>query len=560
MALLGKAMMLFLTVVIAFPVSGAGINATNAYTGFLNKPNVLESTQDETYKRAPIDIPMRDGKKLAADLYTSYANAKKPTVLIQTPYDKSKYWTQLKQRIPFSLEDYNIVILDWRGRFASKQALSAKSNTGQDGYDAVEWIAKQSWSNGKVGTYGGSALGDVQFKTASYNPPHLVCCVPMVKDFKVTYEGFYFGEEFRKEQVESLQTLNFYETSKILAQPIYSQYWKAIEKLTDISASIKVPMLMIGGWFDHYPDLVLRAFSDLQTKSDPKVRGRHKLVYGPWQHGNLNERKQGILDFANAEGFGDRQAIRFMDFYLLGRNNDWESTPTTQYYQMGDEAWNNAKTWDGIQRNEVPCYLNANKTLVFDKPTSPVSSASYDYDPKNPTPSFGGKRFDPTRPNLVSGPQDQKTVEPRNDVLVFTSDTLTSDLKINGLIKTQLFFSSNQKDTDVSIRFCDVYPDGKSVLMAEGIQRCRFRNSLEKEELMVPGTIYRIDVKLQNIALTMKKGHKIRIIASSASYPIFDKNPNNGGKLYSDKTTFVAKNTIYFGKDRLSRIIIPVLK
>jgi predicted acyl esterase/arylsulfatase A-like enzyme len=535
-------------------------HTTKAFLEFLKKHNVQTETKDDAFTRTALQIPMRDSKNLAADLYSSDTSAKKPTILVQTPYDKSKYWTQLKQRVPFSLADYSIVILDWRGRFASKDAASSKASTGQDGYDAVEWIAKQAWSNGKIGTYGGSALGDVQFKTASQNPPHLVCAVPMVKDFKVTYEQFYFGGEYRKEQTEALQNLGFFETKTILAQPIYNQFWKTVESKSDISASIKVPMLMISGWFDHYPDQVLRAFADIQTKSNASVKTRHKLIFGPWEHGNLDAKKQGILDYENAVGFGDKHAVMFMDFYLLGKKNNWEAVPTVQYYQMGDEAWKNAQSWDTVPRNEVSYYLNANKTLTLEKPASNTSSLAFSYDPKDPTPSFGGKRFDPTKLNLVSGPQDQKTIEARKDVLVFSSNPLNADLQINGLVKAQIFFSSNQADTDISVRFCDVYPDGKSVLMAEGIQRARFRNSLEKEEFLTPGSVYRIDVKLQNLALTVKKGHKIRVIVSSASYPIFDRNPNNGGKLYTDNTLNIAINKVFFGKDNLSRIILPALK
>lgn len=540
--------------------SNPGAHTTKAFLEFLKKHNAQTETNNDAYTRTVLQIPMRDSKNLAADLYSSDSQIRKPTILVQTPYDKSKYWTQLKQRIPFSLADYNIVILDWRGRFASKDTASAKANTGQDGYDAVEWIAKQTWSDGKIGTYGGSALGDVQFKTASENPPHLVCAVPMVKDFKVTFEQFYFGGEYRKEQTEALQNLGFFETKTILAQPTYNQFWKTIESKSDISSSIKVPMLMIGGWFDHYPDLVLRAFADIQTKSNASVKTKHKLIFGPWQHGNLDEKKQGILEFENAVGFGDRHAIMFMDYYLLGRKNNWEAVPTVQYYQMGDEVWKNAQSWDTVPRGETSFYLNTNTSLTLEKSSSDATSLSFSYDPKDPTPSFGGKRFDPTKPNLVAGPQDQKTVESRKDVLVFSSNALTSDLQINGMMKAQLYFSSNQADTDISVRFCDVYPDSRSVLMVEGIQRARFRNSLEKEELLKPGEIYEINVKLQNMALTIKKGHKIRIIISSASYPIFDRNPNNGGKLYADNTLNIALNKVFFGKDKFSRIILPTLK
>jgi predicted acyl esterase len=511
--------------------------------------------------RIPYSVPMRDGEKLAGDLYTLNPAEPKPVILIQTPYDKSKYWTQFEQRIPFSLEHYNIFITDWRGRFASSTAKKTKSNNATDGYDVVEWIAKQVWSNGKIGTYGGSALGDVQFKTASMRPPHLVCAVPMVKDYRVDYNTYYFGGEYRKEQIAALEFLQFLKTDTILAQPVMNQYWKTVEKLTDLASTFSVPMLLITGWFDHYPDKVIRAFSDISEKSSPEVRAKHKLIIGPWEHGNLGDIKQGSLSYPGAEGFDDKEAIRFMDYYLRGIKNSWELTPTVQYYQMGEETWQKASSWKQIPREELSFYLQPSHKLGTSTVGCKGFSDSYLYDPSKPTPSYGGKRFDPRNPFLISGPQDQREkVESRSDVLLYTSDPLPNNLPINGLIRTEIYFSSSQLDTDISVRFCDVYPDGRSILMAEGIRRARFRNSLEKEELLVPEQIYKVTVELQNISLTVLKGHQIRVIVSSASYPIFERNPNNGGKLYKDNRLNIALNTIYHDFNYPSRIILPIRK
>jgi len=526
-----------------------------------SKANIPFKSITAISNRTSFSVPMRDGEKLAGDLYSLNPAVPMPVVLIQTPYDKSKYWTQFELRIPFSLENYNVFITDWRGRFASSSAKKTKSNNATDGYDVVEWIAKQKWSNGKIGTYGGSALGDVQFKTASQKPPHLACAIPMVKDYRVDYNTYYFGGEFRKEQIQSLEKLQFVQIDSILSQPVLNQYWKTVEKLTDLSKTFAVPMLLITGWFDHYPDKVIRAFSDIQEKSDRTVRGKHKLIVGPWGHGNLGEIEQGDLLYPGAENFDSQEAIRFMDYYLRGIKNNWEQTPVIQYYQMGEEKWLNVNTWNEIKREEQSFYLQPKHQLGASPITCSGAGDYYLYDPANPTPSVGGKRFDPYNPKLVTGPVDQREkVENRADVLLYTSEPLTSNLPINGLIRAEIYFSSNQLDTDISVRFCDIYPDGKSILMAEGIQRTRFRNSLEKEELLIPEQIYKIKIDLQNIALTVLKGHQIRVIVSSASYPIFERNPNNGGKLYEDKRMMIALNSIYHDTSFPSKIIVPIRK
>jgi putative CocE/NonD family hydrolase len=499
---------------------------------------------------------MRDGKVLAGDLYTVEISVKKPVILIQTPYDKSMYWKNFAAQIPFDITFYQIVILDWRGRFASKKAAVTKANLGFDGYDAIEWIAKQSWCNGKIGTYGGSALGQVQFETAAQNPPHLVCAIPMIKDIGMAYETYYFGGEYRKEHTEALQTLQFLSTDVVLSQPRYNKFWKAIEKNQDLSSKIHVPMLLISGWFDHYPDLVIASFANLQTNSDPKVRNLHKLILGPWQHMTVGESQQGILTFANAAGFASFESIRFMNYYLLGKSNGWNQTENIQYYQMGEERWLTAKEWKKVPRLDFPLYLQPGGKMDTRIPKVTRSSSTYLYDSTDPTPSFGGDRFTPGKVT-ISGPQDQREkIESRKDVILFTSGILVNNLPITGLVQAELYISSDKPDTDFSVRLCDVYPDGKSVLLAEGIQRARFRNSLEIEEFLHNGETVKVTVKLQNIAHTFLKGHQIRAIISSASYPIFDRNPNNAETLYKSKNFLTALNTIYYDVSHSSRLLL----
>ncbi len=522
---------------------------------------IPENSVNNTIYRIPLFINMRDKKRLAGDLYTENNTIAKPVILVQTPYNKQYYWTNINQKLPFSLDTYHIVVTDWRGRFASKQAGTTRLSLGKDGYDTVEWIANQPWCNGKIGTYGGSALGQVQFKTAAENPPHLVCAIPMVKDFRTTYASYYYGGEFRKEHVAALETLQFTKQETILEYPIYNARWKFVEEKTDLSSSIRIPMLLISGWFDHYPDLVLRAFADLQEKSHSTVRNSHKLIFGPWLHGGIGKLDQGCLQFPNAEGFAQRNAVQFMDFYLLDRPNQWDTKSTVQYYQMGEEKWYTAASWKQLPRTTSDLYLHPSLSLSPQKATEKLAFKEYKYNPKNPTPSFGGDRFQPGNKHLIEGPQDQRnTVESRTDVLVFTSEEYTDKFSINGSIKATLFIQSNCPDTDFSIRFCDVHPNGSSILLAEGIQRARFRNNLEIEELLNPSEIVPITVTLQNIAHTIMPGHSVRIIVSSASYPIFEKNPNNGGALYKDPQIQVAENRIYTCSTYPSKITFQTLR
>lgn len=240
----------------------------------------------------PIDIPVRDGKTLAADLYSIDTTMTKPVILIQTPYNKNYYRLAVYippqaggAAFPYDSVSYNYVILDWRGFYGSKNADVPNYDRGLDGYDAIEWIANQKWCNGKIGTWGPSALGVIQYQSAKHHPPHLVCSVPLVKDFKTKYSDYYYGGDFRKEHVESLMKLGFFASTDIITNhPDEDLTWSFIEKNSDYPDSISVPMLLISGWFDHFPDDVIRSFDDLRKRSDTKVRLQHKLMIGPWLH------------------------------------------------------------------------------------------------------------------------------------------------------------------------------------------------------------------------------------------------------------------------------------
>lgn len=477
-----------------------------------------------------VSIPMRDGQQLAADFYPGRPFSRKPTILIQTPYNKNLY----RGLNPlFSPDKYHVVIVDLRGFYGSLAAAVPGYDLGLDGYDCVEWIAKQAWSDGKIGTYGGSALGVIQFQTAKHAPPHLVCAMPAIGNFKRGYSNFYYGGVYRKENTESHS--QFCDIPTVLSHPSQDDYWMSYEAENDYADRIVVPMLLVSGWFDHFPAEVMRDFHDLKSNSDPSVRNRHKLVFGPWTHTGVNQIRQGQLLFPQAVGLVDQMTDEFFDLYLLGLPTGYESHPPIQFFQMGDNAWIATDDWYAYGGREGGLYLKPRGRLRRTSWPSTSAVSSFQYDPGNPALSS------------EEGPWDiSELTEKRGDVLVFSSDVLNAPLKMQGGVGAVLFVSSSCPDTDFSVRLCDVYPDGRSLQMAQGIHRLRYRDSLSQPQLATPGQVYEVTVDLGELAMTFLPGHRLRLDITSSSYPKFEKNLNDGGPMYPPTGPgVVARNSLY---------------
>lgn len=517
-----------------------------------------------------IHIPTRvvnpEKKYLKAEFVSWDSSTAKPVILVQTPYNKELYKYFRLQKLSagglnlfFDTLYYHYVIMDWRGFYANKSADSIGYDRGLDGYDAIEWIAEQKWCNGKVGTFGGSALGQIQFQTARHQPPHLVCAVPMIKDYKMQYEEYYTGGVLRREHTESREKLGFIPLSLIIEHPLHDVFWKYIENQYSFADEFKVPMLMVSGWFDHYPAGIMRAFNDIRTLSDKSVRNQHKLIMGPWTHGEVDDLQQGVLSYQLAEGRAIERVRYFFEYYMLGAKNGYPLFPPIHYYQLGEDEWKNVDNWDNIASKHDTLYLTKDGNLSKEKPfESTEMNDTIFYDPRNPSPSIGGSRFNPFDKTIPIGPQDiRETIENSNEALVFSKPVIENPLVINGKIRAKLSFSSDKMDTDFALRLCDVYPDGRSIIMTQSIKRARLRDSYEKENLLTTNEIYEIGIELEDIALTIMPGHSLRFVITSSNYPMYDINPNSGGKMYSPGDTFNAKNVIYFSKEHPSYVIIP---
>lgn len=509
-------------------------------------------------------ITMRDGKKLAADIYIpdSGTGTAYSVILVQTPYNRLAYRVI---GLPLAGNDvtgshYAFVIADWRGFYGSSAAAVAGYDRGKDGYDLVEWIAQQSWSNGRVGTWGPSALGKIQFMTAKKRPPHLICSVPVVAFSQMDYEEYYPGGVYRTEYVEQLDALGYGLSLAVDPHPVYDNVWQYFYEPSGwYPDSINVPMLMIGGWYDHNISGMFELYHALHTSAGAAVRDDQFMVWGPWSHGRVGLAQQGELFYNEAAGWSDSLALEFFDHYLDQTDSSWNASPYIRYFQMGTNDWHESATWPVGDASPYPLYFYPGGLLYPEYPTAPGNFGILTYDPADPSPTIGGATL---RTDLLQGPYDQSDlVEGRNDMLKFTSIVLGQDVVMRGPARVHLFVSCDRKDTDFAIRLTDVYPDGRSMLLSEGIRRLRFRNGYTAADtaVAVPGTIYELDVELPDIANTFLAGHRIRVDVSSSNYPRFDCNLNNGLAMYTAGDTMVATSYVYVNSAMASYIELPLL-
>ena len=519
-------------------------------------------------------IPMSDGRKLAADVYIPSGITSGPVILIQTPYNRILYrYVGLPLGIGYNVNssNYIFVIVDWRGFYGSAAAAHAGAPArGVDGKSAVEWIAAQAWSNGKVGTAGASALGEVQFQTAQQDPPHLVCIAPSVAAPQFDYQEYYPNGVMRTEYIQQLDALGFGLSTTLVANPVHNGVWSYIENLNYYPASIKVPCFMIGGWYDHNIETMLPFFNAIRTSSPAAVQNQHRLLMGPWAHGghgvaSVGTPNQGQLLYNNAAHWNDSLTIMYFDYHLRNISNGWNSTPFVQYYQMGENTWQTDSQWPVSGTTPTTLYFQQDGSLTTTMPSNPADLRTFNYDPNDPSPTYGGPTL---RADLDQGPYDQSdTVENRSDVLMFSTAAFTQNVVMKGKASVHMKVASNRLDTDFDVRLTDVYPDGRSMLVNVGTFRMRFRDGFTAADtsVMVPNTIYDCVIDLPNTAITFLAGHKLRVDITSSNYPEFNRNMNTGGVMYPGGSLdslinpLVATNTVYTNNTNTSYISLPIV-
>lgn len=504
-------------------------------------------------------LPMRDEVKLATDVYLPEGEGPWPVVLTRTPYNKDNFAGMASGILP---KGYVLVAQDVRGRFASEGEDWLVFTHGawgkhRDGFDTVEWIAKQTWCNGNVGTVGSSAGGIVQNMMAPSRPPHLTCQWVHVGSSSMYHQAMYQGGAFRKRMVEGWLAQNRFspENLKIVrAHPEYDALWKGLDP-EEVAPRVNAPAMFVGGWYDIFCQGTINSFVTIQNNGDEGARGKCKLVMGPWAHGRF-----GDLVYPNSQTPPEADVWKWFDAWLKNDGKGAEKIPPVHYYVMGDPTdpdapgneWRTADAWP-IPAVATPFYFRSDGALRREAPDEKEISRSYAYDPKKPVPTVGGANL-----LLPKGPKDQRKVESRPDVLLFSSQPLEQPLEVTGRVKAVLWASSSAPDTDFTAKLTDVYPDGGSMLVLDGILRARYRNGFDKSVLMEPGTVYQFEVDLWSTSIVFNRGHRIRVAISSSNSPRFEPNPNTGEHSGHGKKTAVAKNTIYLDASRPSHILLPV--
>ena len=504
-------------------------------------------------------VPMRDGVKLATDIHLPAGEGPWPTILVMTPYNKNGLAAFAGET---GKRGYALVAQDFRGRFASEGDdfpvfLHCGWGEHQDGYDTVEWIAAQKWSNGKVGGWGISAPGIALNMTAPSRPPHLTCCYVGVAFSSMYSQAAYQGGAFREALLEGWLTQSKF-TPKSLelfrAHPNYDDFWKALDPET-VAAQVNVPTMFLGGWYDIFTAGTVNSFATINKQGGEKARGKCRLVMEPYGHGRCDD-----LVFPNA---GHPKAADMWNWFDIWMKNDGQGidqVPAVQYFAMGDPAdpntpgntWKTADDWP-VPAHVVPVYFYTDNKIRLSAPEELFGALSYQYDPKNPVPTVGGANLTGSK-----GPKDQRTVEERPDVLLFNSPEFDRYIEFTGPIKVKLWASSTAPDTDFTAKLCDVYPDGRSMIVLDGVLRASRRNSMETSEPMEPGKIYELEIDLWSTSLVVGPGHRVRVAISSSNSPRFEANPNTGSAPGADAETEVVTNTIYMNASHPSHILLPV--
>jgi len=507
-----------------------------------------------------LNIPMRDGFSLPIDIYFPKSTPPKesPCILVRSPAGRSNFYACRYTHM--TEKGYVVAIQDTRSAIDLEgktfPGLSDGWGKQQDGYDTVEWLASSPYSNGKIGTVGVSCLGITQLLLAPSAPPSLKCQYIGVACGSMYHHAVCPGGQIVKEQVEGWLGLYARDPgvlAYVINRPHYNTFWDNLNSLK-VAHQVDVPGFFYGGWYDTFLQGTLDSFSARQEKGGPGAKQQQKLLIGPWTHFWPESSVLGDYHVPeNARALPEEfSSDRWFDYHLKGDLNGIDAIPTVTYYLMGSHdgssskgnRWKTSDVWP-VPHTAVEVFLSQDQTLIFGEPDAQSAYTSFYYDPRNPVPTVGGRNL-----FLESGPKDQQEIEKRNDVILFTTPPLEEDLEVTGKVVTKLYFSSSEQDTDVAVRLTDVYPDGKSILIVEGI--CRVA--------LTPDQPQEVEVDLWSTSVLFPKGHRIRISISGSNYPRYERN-HNVGLIGSNSGKFaVAKDKVHFGKNTPSRLILPVVK
>lgn len=546
---------------------------------------------------------MRDGIKLVADVYRADAPGDVPVLLQRTPYNRRGGAGSGRE---LASHGYIVVIQDTRGRYESEGVFYPFRHETDDGYDTIEWAAKLPGSNGKVGMFGGSYVGATQMLAAIGKPPHLVSIFPYVTASEY-YDGWTYqsgalmqwfasswttglAQDTLDRQVRELARpkdwawtlpVEDYALLKLptapelapyyrdwIAHDTNDDYWKRW-KISDHYSELDIKALHSGGWHDIFLKGSIKNFIGMQAHAKTEsARKSQRLLVGPWAHASTSpEGKIGDVTFGKQAVLDMDAAVReWSDWALKGAENEFAKEPPVKIFVMGANEWRSENEFPLARQRETKYYLhsaNGANSIRGDgglSTTAPKSEKpdKFVYDPANPVATIGG-RLCCGNNDLPPGPFDQSPNESRDDVLVFSTPALGSDIEATGQIRLELYASTTAADTDFTALLVDVDPNGYARFLTDGIVRARFRDSAEKSDPIVPGKIYRYEIDMWSTSNLFKKGHRIRVYVSSSNFPRFNRNLNTGEPIIGRTGIAKASQTIYHDAEHPSALILPVI-
>jgi putative CocE/NonD family hydrolase len=553
-----------------------------------------------------VPMVMRDGVTLFADIYYPKGSERFPALLMRSPYDKThSELTSYLHPEWYARQGYIMVTQDSRGKYQSQGEFKPYHHEREDGLDTIEFVRNLPRCNGKVGMYGFSYVGATQLQPAFENPEGLTAIVPAFtndgyyEDWSYKNGAFHLAflqswglflsldqtgrrgkpEAFRQLLKNSKHPCEEYDHLPLtdhpfidsdispfyyewLEHPTFDEYWKNWH-LGNKYGDLKIPALHVGGWYDVFIEGTLRNYTGI-TKSN----NNQKLIVGPWYHMPWANSVGDIYFGEGANNVIDDIQIRWYDHWLKEKDNGIMEEPPVSIFVMGENKWRQENEWP-LARTEFTSFfvhsqgransLNGDGYLDTLKPGQELTDI-YVYNPFDPVPSIGGHSCcnDVLTP---MGPKDQRPLEIRNDVLIYSTDVLTEDLEVTGPVTAIIYASSSANDTDFTVKLLDVYPDGKAINLLEGIQRASYRDSNEDPSPIVPGEIYKYQFHVGSTSNLFKQGHKIRIEISSSNFPAFDLNLNSfkieKHGTYADIK--LATQKIYHDEENPTQLILPII-
>jgi predicted acyl esterase len=511
-------------------------------------------------------VPMRDGVRLATSIYLPAGAGPWPAILARTPYSRVRSGASSSAR--YNDGGYAWVIQDQRGRFDSEGIYQPHEVEMNDGYDTVEWVAQQPWSNGKVGMTGASALGIAANLAAAAAPPHLAAAYVVVAPHSLFYEGRFIGGVFKEADTGNWmrnQGVGDAEVASYRKRVVLDQRWEDTDLVFHLD-DVRIPIFNVGGWYDLFSSGNIANFRFLQEWGREGARGRQKLLMGAFGHGAI----QGDLEYPDSGTLRGREGdeLRWFDYWLKGIDNGIMDEPAVTYYQMAaarkgaatvgkGNGYLTAETWPPPESRPTRFYLREGRRLSTEPPGESGGAEVYGFDPAKPVPTVGGPNL-----TLPIGPMDQRAIGERADYLRFQTEPLASDLTLAGEIDVELWIASDAPDTDFMVKLVDVYPDGYEALVVDTAQRARYRNGRRAEDvaMLEPGRATRLAVDLWNTAITIEAGHRLAFHVSSSNHPRFEVNPNTGEPPGEETSPpRVARNTIFHDAAHPSALILPVM-